>query len=192
MTQFLSRIGLLIIGRGVATTVDDGLVLQVQNRHFSGQGDPMLVAILISMAISALALMSAFPETPTGKWLHRMLAEAPARFLLDFTWAKFGRMLLIAGAAMLLASMGPEMLLLMAASGLDAAALVEVMLIVWAASVSGGITGVGRSLMRLVSGISRIASAVLPRPNRSRRPRRNGGRRPRKADDLDEPGWAFA
>jgi hypothetical protein len=79
----------------------------------------------------------------------------------------------------------------MAASGLDTAALIEVMLIVWAASVSGGIAGVGREMMRLVSGISRIASAVLPRPNRSRRPRRNSGR-PRKADDLDEPGWAFA
>jgi hypothetical protein len=151
----------------------------------------MLVAVLTSMMLSALVLMLAFPQTPAGKWLRRILVEAPARFLLDFTWAKFGRMLLVAGAAMLLASMGPEMLLLMAASGLDAAALVEVMLIVWAASVSGGITGVGRSLMRLVSGISRIASAVLPRPNRSRQPRRNGGR-PRKADDLDEPGWAFA
>jgi hypothetical protein len=152
----------------------------------------MLVAILTSMAISALVLMLAFPETPTGKWLHRHLVEASVRFFMDLTWAKFGRMLLVAGAAMLLASMGPEMLLLMAASGLDAAALVEVMLIVWAASVSGGITGVGRRIMRLVSGISRISSAILPRPNRSRQPRRNGGRRQRKADDLDEPGWAFA
>jgi hypothetical protein len=152
----------------------------------------MLVAVLTSMMLSALVLMLAFPQTPAGKWLRRILVEAPARFLLDFTWAKFGRMLLVAGAAMLLASMGPEMLLLMAASGLDAAALFEVMLIVWAASVSGGITGVARRVMRLVSGISRIASTVLSRPNRSRQPRRNGDRRPRKTDDLDEPGWAFA
>jgi hypothetical protein len=152
----------------------------------------MLVAILTSIMLPALVLMLAFPQTPAGKWLHRILVEAPARFLLEFTWAKFGRILLVAGAAMLLASMGPEMLLLMAASGLDAAALVEVMLIVWAASASGGMTAVGRRIMRLVSGISRIASTVLPRPNRSRQPRRNGGRRSRKADDLDEPGWAFA
>jgi hypothetical protein len=152
----------------------------------------MLVAILTSMAISALALMLVFPETPTGKWLHRILAEAPARFLADFTWARFGRMLLIAGAAMLLASLGPEMLLLMAASGLDAAALVEVMLIVWAASVSGGFAAAGRRTMRLVSGIGRVVSAVFARPNQPRESRRNGRRRPRKTDDMDEPGWALA
>jgi hypothetical protein len=151
----------------------------------------MLAAILTSMAVTALAFVLVFPETPTGKWLHRILVEAPARFLADFTWAKFGRMLLIAGAAILLASLGPEMLLLMAASGLDAAALVEVMLIVWAASVSGGFAGVGRRTMRLVSGIGRAVSAVFARPNQPRARRRNT-RRPRKADELDEPGWAFA
>ena len=152
----------------------------------------MLVAILTSMMLSALVLMLAFPQTPAGKWLHRILVEAPARFLLDFTWARFGSTLLIAGAVTLLVFMGPEMLLLLAASGLDAAALVEVMLIVWFASVSGGITGAWRRAAQLFSRIGRAVSAVLARPNHSREPRRNGRRRPRNADDLDEPGWAFA
>ena len=152
----------------------------------------MLVAILTSMMFSALVLMLAFPRTPVGKWLRRILVEAPARFLLGFTWAMFGRTLLVAGAITLLALMGPEMLLLLAASSLDAAALVELILIVWVASVSGGIAGAWRRAVRLVSGIARAVSAVLTRLNQPREPRRNGRRRPRKADDLDEPGWAFA
>lgn len=152
----------------------------------------MLVAILTSMTLSALVLMLAFPQTPTGKWLHRILVEAPARFFMDFTWAKLGRTLLVAGAITLMVLMGPEMLLLLAASGLDAAALVEVMFIVWFASVSGGINGAWRGAARLVSAIGRAASSVMARPNQPREPRRNGRRRPRKANDLDEPGWAFA
>ena len=151
----------------------------------------MLVAILTAMAISALALMLAFPETPTGKWLHRILAEAPARFLMDFTWAKLGRALLVAGAITLFALM-PEMTLLMAASGLDAAALLELMLIVWLTGMSGGIAGAWRRTTRFLSGVARALSTVVTRARRPREPRRKAPRRPRKADDLDEPGWAFA
>lgn len=151
----------------------------------------MLVAILTSAIISTLALMLAFPKTPAGKWLHRILVEAPARFLLAFTWAKLGRTLLVAGAVTLIALM-PEMMLLMVASGLDAAALVEVMLIVWFASVSGGIAGAWRGAARLVSGIGQAVGTALARFSRHREPRRNGRRQHRKAEDLDEPGWAFA
>ena len=152
----------------------------------------MLFAILGSMAVSALVLMLAFPETPTGKWLCGILVEAPARFLSEVTWAKLGRTLLVAGALMLLVFMGPEMWLLLAASGLDAAALVEVMLIVWFASLSGGIGGAWRRAARLLSGIGRAVVTVLARPNHSREPRRNSRRQPRKAGDPDEPDWAFA
>lgn len=152
----------------------------------------MLVAILTSMMLSALVLMLAFPLTPAGKWLHRILVEAPARFLVDFTWAKLGRTLLVAGAITLFVLMGPEMMLLLAVSGLDAVALLEVMMIVWLTSVSGGITGTGRRAARLFSRAARAVSAVLGRPNYSREPHRSGRRRPRKTDDLDEPDWAFA
>ena len=100
--------------------------------------------------------------------------------------------LLIAAALALLAFMGPEMMLLMTVSGLDAAALLEVMLIVWLASVSGGIADTWRRTLRLFSGISRIIRAVMARPNRSRDTRSNARRLRRKADDLDEPGWVFA
>ena len=45
-----------------------------------------MLSILMPMAVTGLVLMLAFPETPTGKWLHRILIEPPARFLVDFTW----------------------------------------------------------------------------------------------------------
>jgi hypothetical protein len=149
----------------------------------------MFVAILTS--ISALVLMLAFPETPTGKWLHRTLVEGPAVFLTDFTWAKLGRTLLIVGAVALLALMGPEMMLLMAATGLDAAALLEVMLIVWLASVSGSVLGAWRTLMRFTASSIRLVRAAAGSRNRARIPRRRKCRPQRKNED-EHPGWAFA
>jgi hypothetical protein len=141
------------------------------------------------MTISALVLMLAFPETPTGKWLHRILVEAPSQCLMEFSWAKLGRTLLLGGAFALIAFMGPEMMLLLAASGMDAAALLEVMLIIWLAAVSGGVTAAWRTARRIVTGVVRLVGRVSR--NRSRAPRRR--RQPqRKNDDQGEPGWALA
>ena len=152
----------------------------------------MLVAILTSAAVTTLALMLAFPQTPTGKWLHRALVEAPARILSDMTWAKIGKMILVSGAIALFAFAGPEMLTLLAVTGLDAAALFELMFVVWFASVSGGIVGIRRTVARLAANVARLLRTISAPRNRSRssRPRKPGPRP--KNDDEAEPGWAFA
>lgn len=151
----------------------------------------MLVAILTSMAISALVLMLAFPKTPTGKWLHRILVEAPARFFMTLTWAKAGQLLISLAVVMLLVSAGPEGFALMTAAGVDAA-LLEVMLAFWLASVSGTVAGAWRTGVRITANMLRRAGAAIrPRNNRARSPRRRH-RPQRKNDDKAEPGWAFA
>jgi hypothetical protein len=150
----------------------------------------MLVAILTSMAISALALMLAFPETPTGRWLSRHLVEAPARFFMDLTWAKAGQLLISLAIVMLLVSAGPEGFALMTAAGVDAAML-EVMLAFWLASVSGTVAGAWRTGVRIAANMLRRAGAAIRPRNRARSPRRRH-RPQRKNDDKAEPGWAFA
>jgi hypothetical protein len=149
----------------------------------------MLVAILTSMMISAVALMLAFPETPTGKWLHRILVEAPARFLSDFTWAKAGQALITLSIVMFLISIGPEGIALLTAAGVDAAML-EVMLTIWLVSVSRGAGSVWRGAERFVArSVQLVRTIVLPR-NRQQSHRRRK-LRPQRKDD-DEPGWVFA
>jgi hypothetical protein len=150
----------------------------------------MLVAILTSMAISALALMLAFAETPTAKWLHRHLVEAPARFFMDLTWTKFGQLLISLAIVMLLVSAGPEGFALMTAAGVDAAML-EVMLAFWLASVSGTVAGAWRTGVRITANMLRRAGAAIRPRNRARSPQRRH-RPQRRNDDKPEPGWAFA
>ena len=150
----------------------------------------MLVAILTSMTLSALVLMLAFPQTPTGTWIRRILVEAPARFFVDFTWAKLGQLLISFAVVVFLISIGPEGLALLAASGVDAA-LLEVMLALWLASVSGGIVAAGRAVARFIARSAQLVRTVFAPRNRRRssRPRKH---RPRKNDDQADPGWAFA
>jgi hypothetical protein len=150
----------------------------------------MLVAILTSMTISALVLMLAFPKTPTGKWLHRILVEAPARFFADFTWAKLGQLAISLAVVMFLVSAGPEGIALLTAAGVDAAML-EVMLAVWLASASGGVVGASRTAIRFIARLLERARYVLMPRNRARTPRRRKYRPQRKNDDH-EPDWAFA
>lgn len=150
----------------------------------------MLVAILTSMMLSALVLMLAFPDTPTGKWLRRTLVEGPARFLTDFTWAKLGSLLVSLAVVMFLVSIGPEGIAALAAAGADAA-LLEVMLALWLSSVSANIVGAGRAVVRLAANsLRRVRAAFMPR-NRARTPRRKQRPKPRN-EGQSEPGWAFA
>lgn len=152
----------------------------------------MLVAILTSTALTALALMLAFPRTPTGRWLHRMLVEAPARYLLDLTWAKIGKGFVVGIAIAVFAIASPEMLAILAVTGLDAAALLELMIVIWLVSLSGGVTGARRTITRLAAGTARLMRTVArPRTRaRSTRPKRPSSQH--KNDDSPEPGWAFA
>ena len=151
----------------------------------------MLVAILTSMTLSALALMLAFPQTPTGKWLHRILVEAPARFFMDFTWAKLVQLLISFAVVMFLISIGPEGVALLTAAGADAA-LLEVMLALWLASVSGGFVAAGRSVAHIAARSAQLVRAIFAPRNRQRASRPRKFRPQRKNDDQAEPGWAFA
>ena len=79
-------------------------------------------------------------------------------------------------------------MLLLGATGLDAAALIEVMFIVWLASVSGGFVALRRTAKRIIASVPRLAT-FGPR-NRARAPRRR--KLQRKSDTKDEPDLAFA
>ena len=151
----------------------------------------MLAAILTSMAISALVLMLVFPNTPTGKWLHRILVEPPAQFLAKFSWAKLGSVLISLAVVMFLVSIGPEGIALLTAAGVDAAML-EVILAVWLVSVSSGLGAVSRTVTRIIPKSAQLVRAALMPRNRSREQRRRKYRRQRKNDDEAEPGWAVA
>lgn len=151
----------------------------------------MLVATLTSMMLSALVLMLAFPQTPTGRWLHRSLVEAPARFFMDFTWTKLGQVLISFAVVMFLISIGPEGIALLTAAGADAA-LLEVMLAIWLASVSGNIAGALRIVARIAAKSARLVHAALAPRNRPRPPRSRRFRPQSRNDDQAEPDWAFA
>jgi hypothetical protein len=152
----------------------------------------MLFTILFSMLVTALVLMLAFPETPTARAIHRVLVEAPAEFLLDLTWARVGQLALSGAALVLMMLMGPQTLMLMATMGLDAA-FVEILILMWLASVSGGLAATWRSVRRTAARALRIARRQLSPRRRSREPGRRRKSRPQGwKDDADSPGWAFA
>lgn len=151
----------------------------------------MLAAILTSMMLSALVLMLTFPQTPAGKWLHRILVEAPARFFMDFTWAKLGRVLISFAVVMFLVSIGPEGIVLLTAAGADAA-LLEVMLALWLVSVSSGFGASWRTMTGVAMKAARQVRAIVAPRNRRRSSRPKKLRPQRKNDDQAEPGWAFA
>jgi hypothetical protein len=109
---------------------------------------------------------------------------------MDLTWAKAGQLLISLAIVMLLVSAGPEGFALMTAAGVDAAML-EVMLAFWLASVSGTVAGAWRTGVRIAANMLRRAGAAIRPRNRARSPRRRH-RPQRKNDDKAEPGWAFA
>ena len=113
----------------------------------------MLAAFLSSSFATALVLMLAFPERLTSKAIHRVMVEQPAAWLATMTWAKLGQSILIAGAFCLIAMMGPEMMMMLAAMGGDAAA-VELMIALWAAAVSGSLFAGRRVIIRTARRLS--------------------------------------
>jgi hypothetical protein len=152
----------------------------------------MLFTILFSTLVTALALMLAFPKTPTARAIHRALVEAPAEFLLDLTWARVGQLALSGAALVLMMLMGPQMLMLMATMGLDAAFL-EILILMWLASVSGSLAAAWRSVRRTAARALRVARRPLSPRRRPRAPGRRRKPRPQgRKDDADGPGWAFA
>lgn len=152
----------------------------------------MLLTVFGWTFLSALLLMLFAPESRLGKAARETLVEAPARLLLDMTWAKAGRMALLAPVFVLLMLAGPEMIALLAMLGGDLAAL-ELLLAVWAASVSGGLSATFRNVAarasRLWRSVIRARQSFNQRgSHRARRGKQD--RKPRK--DEDEPVGAFA
>lgn len=152
----------------------------------------MLLTILMWTILAALLAMWLAPESSLGKSARRTLVEIPARLLLDMTWKKAAKTAVLTLVFALLLLAGPETIMMLMVTGGDLAA-VELLLAVWAASVSGGFAGAWRKVTGMLAKTSRLAAAIRWRGTgreTTRRRRRNGPRKPRK--DEDAPGWAFA
>ncbi len=152
----------------------------------------MLTTMLLSSLAAAMAVILAFPRTPAAKYLHRVLVEAPARFLFDLTWAKAGQLALSGAALALMMAMGPQMLALAVAMGADAA-FFEVLIVLWLASASGQVAAAARFVKRIPSAIIGLVKRLAIRPGHGREPRPRRKSRPHcRKDDSAEPEWAFA
>jgi hypothetical protein len=152
----------------------------------------MLLTIFAWSLLAALLAMLFAPDSRIGKAVRETLVEAPARFLLDMTWAKAGRIALLAPIFFVLVMSGPEMLAMMVMMGGDLAA-VELLLVVWAASVSGSLGAMWRRFTEIVAGLQRIARRLSGRAFVRKAPRRRQRKATRKPrQDGDEPGWAYA
>ena len=151
----------------------------------------MLLALAWSALVVATAIMLAFPRTPAARALHRELVERASAFLLDFTWRKLGRVLLIALVLPVLVLAGPEMLAIFAILGGDAAAI-ELMIVVSAMSVSGGLAASWRQVRAAPVRLLRVARAIFRTGGRSRAPRNQARRRRPPKDDSSLPELAYA
>ena len=152
----------------------------------------MIATVIVSMFASALAITVLFPTTPLARTLHRFLIEPTARFMHDLTWRKPGRLILSALALCFMMMMGPQTLLLMLSMGLDAA-FVEVLILMYLASASGGVASTWRSLKAAMARALRFVSRPLSRRSRQRQPHRRRKSRPKgRKDDDSSPEWAFA
>lgn len=151
----------------------------------------MLLHLGVSVFIAAVTLMALFPRTPAAKAIRRVLVEAPTSFLTDLTWAKAVQLAMsiaVVGAMLII----PEMAMVMASLGADAAIL-EVMAVIWVASLSGSFTSAWRSIRQAAAATGRIAARTVraiarPRGARHRRRKPGHGRK----DDADGPEWVFA
>ena len=151
----------------------------------------MIATILVSALATAMVLMLAFPRTPAARTLHRILVEAPARFMFELTWAKAGQLALSGAAMVLMLAMGPQMLALAIAMGADAA-FFEVLIVLWLASASGQVAAAAQFVKRIPSAVIGLARRLVIRPGNRRKPRPQRKSRPQgRKDDSAGPEWAF-
>jgi hypothetical protein len=152
----------------------------------------MFTALFVSALFAAMVFLLAFPQTPAMKVLHRRLVEAPARFLRDMTWRRARTYALAVPVIAVLLLLGPELMTVIMLAGGDAVAI-ELLLVVWALSVSGTVAALRRRAARIAPRFLRvIRKPVRVRSQmRARRPRRKTGQKGRKGDGP-APDWAFA
>ena len=152
----------------------------------------MLLTIVMWTILAALLVMQLAPHSDLGKEARRTLVEAPARLMLDLTWAKAGKAVLLSLICFALLLAGPEMIALLMMMGGDLAA-VELVLAIWAASASGGLVAAWRKVAGVSGRASRLVKALLRLGTAKQTPRQRRRKRPPKPrKDEDEPGWAFA
>jgi hypothetical protein len=152
----------------------------------------MLALIVSSALFVCTVLMLVFPRTPAARTLHRILVEAPARFLCDLTWAKAGQIALSVAALVLMMAMGPQMLALAVAMGADAA-FFEVLIVLWLTSASGQMAAAARFVKRMPFAVRGLVKRLAVRAGNGRKPRPRRKSRPQgRKDDSDGQEWAFA
>ena len=152
----------------------------------------MLLTIFAWTLLAALFVMLVAPGSRIGRSVRETLVDAPARFLLDMTWAKAGRIVLLAPVLVVLMIAGPEVVAILAMMGGDLAA-VELLLALSAASISGGLGAMWRKFARGVARLAQFVRNLTDRAFVRRAPRRRRRKRARKPkNDGDEPSWAYA
>jgi hypothetical protein len=150
----------------------------------------MLLMLLAMSFVLATAIMALFPKSDSSISLHRMFVEPLSRFLMG---PKPLKTLAFVMFVVIVCVSGPETLMIMSIAGVDAAAI-EIMLIVWAASLSVGFSNTWKLVKQQTAALVRRIghAASLRRAPRSRRIRK--GRKPGRNDDSTGPAgdWAFA
>jgi hypothetical protein len=130
--------------------------------------------MFVALMVLAIAVTRLFPDTATGRFLHRWLAEKPAAWIDRIERKQIIFLLLAVGAALILREAAPmlagtsELALL----GLwDASVYLDVVMAVWTlGALSRGRAGWAVVRQRLVSAVrrGRPATAARPRAVRSR------------------------
>ncbi|TAJ66849.1 hypothetical protein [Brevundimonas sp.] len=152
--------------------------------------------IISGLAMLALAVMLASPDSAPGRALRRGLVETPARALNRLGRGKVVFFALLAAAGLMLA-------LLFKADGLHLFGLMLPDLMVWFAVFDVGVfidalliagailaaNGLGEARARVAAAPRMIARMIARRQPRARLPRRARPRPTDAAADDDGPGW---
>jgi hypothetical protein len=159
----------------------------------------MLVYVLICI-MAATAFANLFPETPTGRILHRMLVEAPARWLSELNPRRLLVAALTVAVLILLltyiAPLGVPFDLAISAA-FDTTAYLEIMATLAASAVLLRSRAAWLTLRTRVARLWRRVAVTQIRRLRSRPARRAParpavGRRARQEDEDPGRAWAFA
>ena len=137
--------------------------------------------MLIGLVILCVVVMAAFPDTPFARWLHRFLVDAPAVWLSRKISTRAKVMAALAVVAILTAQLAPDLMPFVAGAGdaavwllafADGSMLLEVMLLVWLATATGGLKTAWRGARSVGAGAVHVLKRLnAPRASRARRQR---------------------
>ncbi|MEI9985239.1 MAG: hypothetical protein WDN69_19840 [Aliidongia sp.] len=153
---------------------------------------------MLSLLGATIAVMVLFPETPTAKFLSRVLIEEPARKLSELTWSKvvFGLVVCLAFVVFAYATV-PLDLALFAAG--DTAAYLEILTALWLVAANlrlratlGRIGSVARRAAQWALAGCSIVRAHVSARTRSRSSRKRLASTRDRDDGSAEPNLVFA